>query len=263
MHIYHYAAYELSAVRRLSIRHDTRQDKVDEMLRAEVFIDLYQIVRNGLRISEDSYSIKKVERLYRSKRVTEVANAVDSIVQYARWIEFGEARDWKLSPILKGIRDYNKDDCISTAELAEWMRTLALEHGIASAQGASAPEALVTAQLTPEALARIETARQLREKGDPVAIILADLMEFHRRESKPVWWRMFDRAEATAEELRDDPGRQRLGPVPRAPEVPLLQRGQDRRRPAGGHGAAPGHGCCRAAAAGGCEHGVRPAHAGH
>lgn len=206
MHIYHYAAYELSAVRRLSIRHDTRQDEVDEMLRAEVFIDLYQIVRNGLRIGEDSYSIKKVERLYRSKRVTEVANAVDSIVQYARWIEFGEARDWKVSAILKGIRDYNKDDCISTAELAEWMRTLALEHGIASAQRASAPEALVTAQLTPEALARMETARQLRKKGDPVALILADLMEFHRRESKPVWWRMFDRAEATSEQLRDDPG---------------------------------------------------------
>ena len=35
---------------------------------------------------------------------------------------------------------------------------------------------------------------------------LADLIDFHRREEKPMWWRMFDRAEATAEELRDDSG---------------------------------------------------------
>jgi predicted RecB family nuclease len=33
MHIYHYAAYEVSAVRRLSTRHDTRQDEVDDLLR--------------------------------------------------------------------------------------------------------------------------------------------------------------------------------------------------------------------------------------
>ena len=67
MHIYHYAAYEVSAVRRLSTQHDTRQDEVDELLRHEVFVDLYQIVRQGLRIGEDSYSIKSVERLYRPK----------------------------------------------------------------------------------------------------------------------------------------------------------------------------------------------------
>ena len=122
MHIYHYAAYEVSAVRRLSTRHDTRQDEVDELLRNEVFVDLYQIVRHGLRIGEDSYSIKTVEHLYRPKRTTEVATAVESIVQYARWIESKQARDWKSSPILKGIRDYNEDDCKSTAELLLWLR---------------------------------------------------------------------------------------------------------------------------------------------
>ena len=59
MHIYHYAAYEVSAVRRLSTRHDTRQDEVDDLLRNNVFVDLYQIVRHAVRIGEDSYSIQK------------------------------------------------------------------------------------------------------------------------------------------------------------------------------------------------------------
>ena len=36
--------------------------------------------------------------------------------------------------------------------------------------------------------------------------MLADVVDFHRRELKPMWWRMFERADATAEELRDDSG---------------------------------------------------------
>lgn len=206
MHIYHYAAYEVSAVRRLSTRHDTRQDEVDELLRGEVFVDLYQVVRQGLRIGEDSYSIKKVEHLYRPKRVTEVATAVDSIVQYARWIECGQARDWKDSAILKGIRDYNEDDCKSTAELVDWLREVAAENRIPSIGSRFLAEEPRARELPPEVMARKETARLLREQGDEVAVILSDLIEFHRREGKPVWWRMFDRADATPEQLRDDQG---------------------------------------------------------
>jgi uncharacterized protein len=205
LHIYHYAAYEVSAVRRLSTRHDTRQDEVDELLRNEVFIDLYQIVRHGLRIGEDSYSIKKVERLYRPKRSTEVATAVDSIVQYARWIESRQPRDWNSSAILKGIRDYNEDDCKSTAELAQWLRKVAGQHQITSTHSVSAAP-VPPPVLPPEVVARLDTTAKLRLKAGPVSVTLADLIDFHRREAKPMWWRMFDRAKATAEELRDDSG---------------------------------------------------------
>jgi predicted RecB family nuclease len=209
LHIYHYAAYEVSAVRRLSTRHDTRQDEVDELLRNKVFIDLYQIVRKGLRIGEDSYSIKKVERLYRPKRATEVATAAESIVQYALWIESRQPRDWHASAILKGIRDYNEDDCKSTAELLQWLRKVGGESKIIAARriAAAAPSAPPEPPvLSPEAIERLETAGNLRKKGDTVAVVLADLIDFHRREEKPMWWRMFDRAAATSEELRDDPG---------------------------------------------------------
>ena len=206
MHIYHYAAYEVSAVRRLSTRHDTRQDEVDELLRNEVFVDLYQIVRHGLRIGEDSYSIKTVEHLYRPKRTTEVATTVESIVQYARWLESKQARDWKTSTILKDIRDYNEDDCKSTAELLEWLRKVAGEHKITAARSISVSAPSTPPVLPPEVVARLDTAAKLRKQGYAVSVVLADLIDFHRREEKPMWWRMFDRAQATAEELRDDPG---------------------------------------------------------
>lgn len=205
-HIYHYAAYEVSAVRRLSTRHDTRQDEVDELLRNEVFVDLYQIVRHGLRIGEDSYSLKTVECLYRAKRATEVATAVDSIVQYARWIESTQPRDWNTSTILKGIRDYNEDDCKSTAELLEWLRKVGGEHKIAVLRSLSAAAPSAPPVLPPEVVARLDIAAKLRKQSDAISVALADLIDFHRRENKPIWWRMFDRAVATPEELRDDPG---------------------------------------------------------
>ncbi len=207
MHIYHYAAYEVSAIRRLSTRHDTRQDQVDDFLRNEVFIDLYQTVRHGLRIGEDSYSIKKVEHLYRSKRSTEVATAVDSIVQYAHWIESKQSGDWKDSTILKGIRDYNEDDCKSTVELLQWLRKVIAENNITMSRAVDAPIVSSTEkELSEEVVLRLETIEKLRKQTDAFSVALADLIDFHRREEKPMWWRMFDRAKATSEDLRDDSG---------------------------------------------------------
>lgn len=206
MHIYHYADYEVSAVRRLSTRHDTRQDEVDELLRNEVFVDLFRIVRQGLIIGEDSYSIKSVELLYRSKRETRVATAADSIVQYYRWMESQESRDWNKSPILKGIRDYNEVDCQSTAQLARWLRTVAKEHQIDAALQHSVAPQTEERELPPEVIARLATSKQLRNSGDSASVVLGDVIDFHRREQKPMWWRMFDRAAAMPEERRDDPG---------------------------------------------------------
>ncbi len=207
MHIYHYASYEVSAVRRLSTFHDTRQDEVDKLLRNNVFIDLYKIVRKGLRIGEDSYSIKSVEQLYRPRRSTEVATAVDSIVQYARWLESKQSFSWKESRILKDIRDYNEDDCRSTAELLQWLRKVALANKMYPVSytpnsGTSNSEK----ELSEEVTQRLETIANLRKKKDPFSIVLGDLIDFHRREEKPMWWRMFDREQAMAEELYDDSG---------------------------------------------------------
>jgi predicted RecB family nuclease len=207
MHIYHYAAYEISAIRRLSTQHDSRQDAVDELLRNEVFVDLYQVVRQGIRIGEDSYSIKKVERLYREQRSTQVATAAESIVKYARWMSSKESRLWMESAILGQIREYNKDDCYSTAELSRWLRRIAAEDiDISELSIAAAAAPRQQKDLPSNVVARLEIAARLREQGDAVSVILADLIDFHRREEKPMWWRMFDRAKSNPEELRDDPG---------------------------------------------------------
>lgn len=98
-HIYHYAAYEATALKRLMSLHGTREAEVDYLLRAGKLIDLYKVVREGLRVSEPRYSIKNLETFYAEKREGEVKSAGASIVFYERWKETGEAQ------LLADIRD--------------------------------------------------------------------------------------------------------------------------------------------------------------
>jgi len=122
LHIYHYASYEVTAMRRLACRFNSRIEKIDELLRNEVFVDLYLIVKQSLCVGEPSYSIKKVEHLYRGQRDGTVANAGDSIVFYENWLEAKDGETWRESKFLKDIRDYNEIDCMSTLELGDWLR---------------------------------------------------------------------------------------------------------------------------------------------
>ncbi len=116
--IYHYNHYETTALKRLAMRHGTRETELDTLLRGRRFVDLYVVVREALRISEPRYSLKNVERFYRPAREGEVGTAVDSIVAFERWLEVRE------QAILDGIEAYNRDDCASTRELRDWLASL-------------------------------------------------------------------------------------------------------------------------------------------
>ena len=215
LHIYHYAQYEVSALRRLMGRHGTREDELDELLRSGVFVDLYKITQQGLRIGEPSYSIKYVEHLYRGQRSGDVKGAGESIVYYAHWIESGQPRDWQKAPILEKIRDYNRDDCDSTCQLYDWLHSEQQKSKIAylppaEAQPAAEPDPEHAARIAERAALVEVMEKNLRREKDPHRRVLHEtvlhLLEFHRRESKPVWWRMFDRAEQDPTVLEEDIG---------------------------------------------------------
>ena len=86
-HVYHYASYEESALKRLSVLHGTREDEIDNLLRRRKLVDLYKVVREAIRISEPRYSIKNLETFYMAVRKDEVSTAGDSIVVYEQWRE--------------------------------------------------------------------------------------------------------------------------------------------------------------------------------
>ncbi|MCP3981132.1 MAG: TM0106 family RecB-like putative nuclease [bacterium] len=201
MHVYHYGAYEVSAIRRLMGLHGTREVAIDALFKHGVFVDLYDIVRDGIRIGEPRYSIKNVEKLYRDDREAEVSSAVDSIVYYDRWTESGEPRDWRESPILNDIRDYNRDDCDSTLMLVDWLRGCQEDEGIGWAGEQTQDDDRRAPRETPEVASAL-----LERAANEHDTILGQLVEFHRREDRPMWWTWFDRHEMNEEQLIEDLG---------------------------------------------------------
>jgi uncharacterized protein len=65
MHIYHFTAYEPSALKRLMGRYATREDEVDRMLRAGLLVDVHTVLRQAIRASVEEYSLKALEPFHR------------------------------------------------------------------------------------------------------------------------------------------------------------------------------------------------------
>ena len=51
LHVYHYAAYEETALKGLMGTHATREDALDTLLREGVLVDLYRVVRQGVAVA--------------------------------------------------------------------------------------------------------------------------------------------------------------------------------------------------------------------
>jgi predicted RecB family nuclease len=198
MHVYHYASYETRALHYLAQRYGSCEEKLDDLLRNKVFVDLYQIVRNSFVIGSDSYSIKTVEHLYRPNRNTDVTNAATSVVFYQNWLDASALGIPSASEILEDIRKYNEDDCQSTYELTVWLRQQMQKHGISSKP---LPETE-----SPEPVdADIQELVKRLEKTGEVGVLLSQLLFYHRREKRCEYWEYFARFEMTPDELYDDP----------------------------------------------------------
>ncbi len=228
MHIYHYAPYETTALKRLMGRYGTREEKLDNLLRDNVFVDLYQVVRQGLCVGEPSYSIKNLEHLYWKKREGDVVNAQASVVQYFQWMQSGERESPNDSKILKDIYDYNRDDCDSTKALADWLRSIQVEAGLAycATESVKTIEEQQVVEQTPAGQLAMEllddvtpqpwTEKLVLEPGGKQ--LLGHLLDFHRREAKPFWWKRFSWLIADESDLADEldclAGLQRTDAVP-------------------------------------------------
>ncbi|MEO5883985.1 MAG: TM0106 family RecB-like putative nuclease, partial [Candidatus Limnocylindrales bacterium] len=208
MHVYHYGGYESGAVKRLMARHGVGADEVDRLLRGDVLVDLLNVVRQGVRGSVESYSLKQVEKEYMPVRQGPVTEAGFSVVAFETWLK---ERD---QTILDGIADYNRDDCVSTYRLRAWLenwrskameRWPRLEWSRPTPQDSAPSEALRDWMAQVAALeARLAGLAQL--EGDATRAdglrLLAGLLDWHRREEKTQWWRWYElKDELTVEQL--------------------------------------------------------------
>ncbi len=194
LHVYHYAGYEVSVLRRLAGRYGTREAEVDDLLRRGVLVDLLKVVRGGLQASVPGYGLKEMEVFLDFPRQAEIRDGGTSIVEYER---FMQTRD---PAILDSIAAYNREDCIATRVLRDWLverRAEALEAFGPFPQ----PEPKEPKETPPEKIARARLRDALLAAGHELA---AQLLDYHDRERKPVWWAFFDRLERSPEELVDD-----------------------------------------------------------
>ena len=202
MHIYHYGAYEPSRLKTLAGRHATRQDELDELLTAEVFVDLYRVVRQGVRVGSERYSIKNLEPLYGFTRTIELRDANSSIVEFEKMLEIGDPSG-ELQALIAG---YNRDDCVSTEKLRDWLEERRFD--AARQFGGELPRPRV-------AVAKEEkepTDWEVRLAGatdrlspDPDNQLLINLLDWHRREEKASWWRFFELLTLSDDDLFNEP----------------------------------------------------------
>jgi uncharacterized protein len=216
MHIYHYAPYEPTAIKRLASKHARCVDEVDELLRAGVFVDLYRAVRQGIRASVESYSIKSLEPLYAFTRVVPLRNANVALHSFEAAMALGNTPE-QLGDLLKTIEGYNRDDCISALRLRDWLedRRKELEGRI----GRFLPRPAVQSGEASEKLsARLQAIRALAARllgplppdgtiwtdEQRAWWLLAEMLEWHRREEKSAWWEYFRLCSLSDDELEED-----------------------------------------------------------
>lgn len=216
LHVYHYAAYEPTAFKRLAGRYDTRIEELDRLLRGKVFVDLYRVVAQGLRASVESYSIKKMEVFYGFERTVDLRQATSALANFEAWLQLGGSRD-EGAPLLQAIEGYNRDDCLSTLQLRDWLESLRPELASRIGQDVprlSAPSAEPTEELSERLtevhalmgrlLAGVPEDAAARSREQHARWLMAQLLEYHRREAKSTWWRYFHWREMSEDELIED-----------------------------------------------------------
>ncbi|PZS16757.1 MAG: recombinase RecB, partial [Pseudonocardiales bacterium] len=209
MHVYHYAPYEPSRLKSLSGRYDTRGAEVDRLLRGQRLVDLYTVVRQGMRISKESYSIKQLEAFYWGQVRTHdgVSDSLGSVVAFERWLADGG------QALLDDIAAYNEDDCRSTEALRDWLEQRRIDgggdslyprpqHGDGAASDAADELATELDRIAAALLAGVPDGG--RDEQQQARWLLAGLLDWHRRESLPEWWEYFARLEKSDEELVAD-----------------------------------------------------------
>ena len=213
LHVYHYNHYEPTSVDHLTELHATRQeavgrlmgrfatreDEVDDLFRLGVFVDLYKVVRQGMQAGVESYSIKRLEPLCGYRRQVDLREATASLIGFEAALEDGTAAG---DAGRRQVAGYNEDDCRATLALRDWLEVRRLD--LAERAGGQLPRPVVTEQeaaRTPEdpEVTRIRSAlldgvpEEAGERTEEQAAraLLADLIDWHRREAKPAWWRYF------------------------------------------------------------------------
>jgi predicted RecB family nuclease len=216
LHIYHFAPYEPAALKRLMGRYASREEEVDRMLRASLFVDLFAVVRHAVRAGVESYSIKQLEQFYDFKRAADLPDANRALASVQACLELGEPE--AIGAAEKAVvQAYNQDDCVSTQALRDWLegiRSTLIKGGedvARPAPGDADPTEAISdwqkkiEELSGRLTADVPADIEARTNEQQARWLLANVLDWHRREAKAVWWEYFRLSALSCDELIDEP----------------------------------------------------------
>jgi len=213
-HVYHFAPYEPSALKRLMGRYATREVELDELLRGRAFVDLHRVVKRSLLASVERYSIKDLEPFFGYERGQDLREASECRRVVETAVAAGSLRT--VDRHCRIVEDYNREDCESTLKLRDWLEGLRAEV-VAGGQELPRP-VLSDGTASDDVTVRDRELQELRDRllavvpPDPddrtdeeqARFALAHMMEFHRREDKASWWEYFHLCGLPEDELLDE-----------------------------------------------------------
>jgi predicted RecB family nuclease len=215
MHIYHFGSYEPSALKRLMGRYATREEEIDRMLRSGLLVDLHTVYKQSVRASVEEYSLKAAEVFHGFKRGTPLEESRRAMRYVEHALELGRVLAIP-GPIRITIEGYNADDCHSTKSLRDWLEKKRTEQ---EAAGHKIPRPSIFEEAAPEKVAErqqrvIELVSALTNglPIDPLARneeqsgqwLMAQLLDWHRREEKSAWWEFFRLKDLGEEDLLEE-----------------------------------------------------------
>lgn len=214
-HIYHYTAYEPSALKRLMGKHATRENEIDQMLRAGIFIDLHSVTKQALRAGIEAYSLKELEKFHGFEREIALREAALQLRTLEGFIE-RKITSQIPDETKNAVQTYNMEDCLSTKNLRDWLESLRDKltqngHSITRPEQSdgAASESLTEHQQRVQALFDklidgvpidlIERSPQQQAKW-----LLANMLDWYRREKKAMWWEYFRLRDLPDDELIEE-----------------------------------------------------------
>ena len=193
--IYHYAPYEINALEKLTSIHKVHEVDMSHYLNLSKFVDLFKVVKQGIFVSQKSYSIKDIEKYYDFKRTGDILKGDVSEEFYIQWMQKNDQQ------LLDKIEEYNKQDCISTFRLRKWLLRIKPQQ---TRWFVPEKDKIEIRPFEETLLEYREKFKNSKIKNNKIVQLLSDIIGFFQREQKPQWRLHFDRKDLSDSELIDD-----------------------------------------------------------
>ena len=215
LHIYHFAPYETIALKNMMGKYATKENEIDILLRTNSFVDLHRVLKQSIRAGVERYSLKDLEKYHGFIREMDlrIVSKIKAEFEFLLEIKKFELITDKMKD---AIQLYNREDCFSTLNLHLWLEK---ERELLITRGNIISRPIVNTAEVPEHVnAHLERIQPIydalmyenpldvneRNKDQQARFILANMLDWYRREQKSFWWEYFRIMELEPDELLDE-----------------------------------------------------------